>query len=85
MASAYVRGGMPPPKTDAKVTNEAVQVMPDKECYEAGETAQILVLSPFAPAEGMLTVRSSGVVHTQRFRMEEEATALEVRAFFGWT
>ena len=56
---------------------EAVEVCPDKATYEAGEVAQVLVQSPFAPAEGMVMLKSEGVVWKQRFRMDESATVVE--------
>ena len=54
----WVAGGKtPPPRT---VEQEKVTLIPDKKEYRAGETAEVLVLAPFAPAEGVLTLRRSG-------------------------
>ena len=40
--------------------------------------ALILVQSPFAPAEGILTLRRSGLLRTERFRMSENSYTLRV-------
>jgi uncharacterized protein YfaS (alpha-2-macroglobulin family) len=52
----WVSGGQEP--TSRKLEQEAVTLIPDKETYQPGDTAQILVQSPFTPAEGMLTSQS---------------------------
>ena len=41
---------------------------PDKQEYRAGDTAEVLVLAPFSPAEGLLTLRRSGLVRTSASR-----------------
>ncbi len=40
--------------------------------------AQILVQSPFSPAEGLLTVSRSGILYTERFRIEDGTATLNV-------
>ena len=47
----WVSGGQQPPSR--KVEQEEVTLIPDKETYQPGDTAQILVQSPFSPAEGL--------------------------------
>ena len=61
----WVSGGEQPPSR--KVEQEKVTLIPDKETYQPGDTAQILVQSPFSPAEGMLTVSRSGILYTTAF------------------
>ena len=39
-----------------------VRLIPDRKDYKAGDTAEILVQAPFYPAEGVLTVRRSGIL-----------------------
>jgi len=57
---------------------EEVILVPAAESFEPGATAQIMVQAPFAPAEGLLTVRRQGIVSTERFRMEGETAVLDV-------
>ncbi len=72
----WVSGGQRPPSR--RVEQEEVTLIPDKETYQPGDTAQILVQSPFSPAEGMLTVSRSGVLYTSRFRIENGSTTLSI-------
>jgi uncharacterized protein YfaS (alpha-2-macroglobulin family) len=72
----WVAGGKQPGKES--VEQETVELVPDRREYRAGETAEILVQSPFAPAEGVLTLRRSGLLRTERFRMEGPSHTLRV-------
>ena len=40
--------------------------------------AEILVQAPFAPADGLLTVRRGGFVYTERFAIEDESITLRM-------
>jgi hypothetical protein len=72
----WVSGGQSPPSR--KVEQETVTLIPDKESYQPGDTARVLVQAPFSPAEGMLTVSRSGILYTERFEMGEDSITLEV-------
>lgn len=72
----WVSGGQRPPARN--IEQEAVTLIPDKESYQPGDTARILVQAPFSPAEGLLTVSRSGLLYTQRFQIEENAYTLQV-------
>jgi uncharacterized protein YfaS (alpha-2-macroglobulin family) len=72
----WVAGGKTIPKRD--VEQETVELIPDRKDYKPGDTAEILVQSPFAPAEGVLTLRRSGIVRTERFRMDSASTTLRI-------
>jgi uncharacterized protein YfaS (alpha-2-macroglobulin family) len=72
----WVSGGKLPPSR--KVEQEKVTLIPDKETYQPGDTAKILVQSPFSPAEGMLTVSRSGILYTTRFKIEDGSTTLNI-------
>ncbi|HBF41699.1 MAG TPA: hypothetical protein DDW19_08040, partial [Anaerolineaceae bacterium] len=65
----------PPSRT---VEQEEVTLVPDRESYEPGDTAQILVQSPFSPAEGLLTVSRNGFLYTTRFQVENGSTTLSI-------
>ena len=72
----WVSGGEQPPSR--KVEQENVTLIPDKETYQPGDTAQILVQSPFSPAEGLLTVTRSGILYTERFKIEDGSATLNI-------
>jgi hypothetical protein len=68
-------GGLPPAR---KVELEPVRLIADKDTYQPGDTAEVLVQAPFYPAEGLMTLQRQGIIHTERFRMEEATTTLRV-------
>ena len=72
----WVAGGKVPPSRTVK--QEAVTLIPDKQTYQPGDTAHILVLSPFSPAEGLLTVSRSGTLYTKRFSLQGTSTSLDI-------
>ena len=72
----WVSGGQQPPSRS--VEQEKVTLIPDKETYQPGDTAEILVQSPFTPTEGLLTVSRSGILYTTRFRVEDGSATLKV-------
>ncbi|MEW5721661.1 MAG: alpha-2-macroglobulin family protein [Thermodesulfobacteriota bacterium] len=74
--TVWVSGG-PLPRAKA-VEQEQVQLIPDRREYRPGETAEILVQAPFHPAEGLVTYRRSGLVHTERFRLDGPSYTLKV-------
>ncbi|HZT60404.1 MAG TPA: alpha-2-macroglobulin family protein, partial [Pyrinomonadaceae bacterium] len=72
----WVAGGKQPPQRG--VEQQKAELIPDKKDYGAGDTAEILVQSPFVPAEGVLTLRRSGLVRTERFHMDGPSTTLKI-------
>jgi alpha-2-macroglobulin len=72
----WVSGGQQPPAR--KVEQETVTLIPDKETYLPGDLAHVLVQSPFSPAEGLLTVSRSGILYTERFRIEDGTITLDI-------
>ncbi|MFN2233517.1 MAG: Ig-like domain-containing protein, partial [Anaerolineales bacterium] len=72
----WVSGGQQPPAR--KVEKETVVLIPDKESYQPGDVANILVQAPFSPAEGLMTVSRSGFLYTERFLIDEATTTLQV-------
>lgn len=72
----WVSGGKTP--TARRVEQERVQLIPDKDTYQPGDTANILVQSPFTPAEGILTLRRNGITEERRFTMAEPTTTLQI-------
>ncbi|MEJ2758666.1 MAG: alpha-2-macroglobulin family protein, partial [Anaerolineales bacterium] len=70
----WVSGGELPPSRE--VEQEEAMLIPDKENYAPGDTAEVLVQSPFSPAEGLLTVTRNGILYTENFTIEEDTTTL---------
>jgi hypothetical protein len=79
----WVAGAKTPPRRD--VSQEKVELIPDRKEYRAGDTAEILVQAPFYPAEALLTLRRSGLVRTERFRMNEPSHVVRVPIEEGYT
>jgi alpha-2-macroglobulin len=44
----------------------SVQLVPDKKSYKVGESANVLVKSPFASAEALVTVERAGIYYQKR-------------------
>ncbi|MCA9706689.1 MAG: hypothetical protein KDK70_12630 [Myxococcales bacterium] len=74
--TVWVAGGELPGPRD--VTQEPVLLIPDREHYEDGQTAVIAVSAPWAPAEGLVTIRRSGLVEERTIHLSETSTTVEV-------
>lgn len=72
----WVAGGKTPPKRE--VEKEEIQIIPSKKEYNPGDVAELLVMAPFTPAEGVLTLRRNGIVKTERFTMTESTKTLRI-------
>lgn len=72
----WVAGGKSEPQRD--VAQEKVELIPNQKEYESGQTAEILVQAPFFPAEGIVTLRRSGLVSTERFTMNSASHTLKI-------
>ncbi|MEP6923172.1 MAG: DUF6049 family protein, partial [Pyrinomonadaceae bacterium] len=73
----WVSGGKVVPKRNVEM--EEANLIPDKKEYSPADTAEILVQTPFVPAEGVLTLRRNGLVLTERFTMNEPSKILKVK------
>ncbi|MHC4390664.1 MAG: alpha-2-macroglobulin family protein, partial [Planctomycetota bacterium] len=73
----WVSGG-DQPSLD-RVELEEATLIPSGETFQPGDTARILVQSPFTPAEGLLTLRRNGIVRAERFQMDAPTKVLEVK------
>lgn len=78
----WVAGGKQPPQRE--VEKEAVELIPDRKECRPGETVEVLVQAPFYPAEGVLTLRRSGILETQRFHMGGPTFTLRVPIEAAW-
>ena len=57
---------------------ETVQLIADAESYAVGDTAEILVLSPFESASGLMVVTGNGTIESRTFAIDDYSTVLEV-------
>ncbi len=60
------------------VEMQELTVVPERETYQPGETARVLVQAPFAPAEGLWTLRRGGRVTEGRFALPDGSATLEI-------
>jgi len=60
------------------VAQQTATVVPDKDLYRPGDTAQLLVAAPFAKGTGLLTVLANNAVQTQRFVLDDGSATLKV-------
>ncbi len=72
----WVSGGDQPAARE--VAQEQVQLIPDKKEYADGNTAEVLVQSPFYPAEGIVSWRRSGIVKSERISLAGPTTVIKV-------
>lgn len=72
----WVAGGDSPPARDLE--KEKAGLLADKQEYAAGDVAELLVVSPWPRAEGVMTIRRSGLHRSERFKVEDGAAKLRV-------
>lgn len=53
-------------------------ILPDKSSYKPGETAHVLLKTPFARATGLVTIEREGVLERRLFQLEPGKQSLEV-------
>jgi uncharacterized protein YfaS (alpha-2-macroglobulin family) len=79
----WVAGGQRRPQQGVEAGK--VELIPDRKEYKPGDTAQILVQAPFYPAEAVMSWRRSGLLKTERFRMDGPTYTLGVSIEEAWT
>ncbi|MCH9683160.1 MAG: hypothetical protein K0V04_17125 [Deltaproteobacteria bacterium] len=72
----WVAGGDLP--ASRRMGMESVLLIPDREQYAAGQTAKISVSAPWFPAEGLVTVRRSGIVDEKVIHLDGPSTIVEI-------
>ncbi len=72
----WVSGGKQPVQRSVEL--EEVTLIPDREFYQPGEIAEVLVQSPFVPAQGLATLNRAGIVTSLRFTMTESSYTLRL-------
>jgi uncharacterized protein YfaS (alpha-2-macroglobulin family) len=61
-----------------RVELESATLVPDAEEYEPGDTAEMLVVAPFADGSGLLTISANGTTDTTTFELDEGSAVLSV-------
>ena len=72
----WVAGAKPQPAT--RVDQEQVTLIPGKREYQAGETAEVLVKAPFAPAELLVTSQRDGIASVQRLSAPDGSATVKL-------
>ncbi|NNC81328.1 MAG: hypothetical protein HKN94_14390, partial [Acidimicrobiales bacterium] len=72
----WVSGGQARP--NRRVEQEQVDLIPDSETYAPGDTAEILVNSPFEDAHGVMTITRNGIEQVESFAIDGSSTILEI-------
>src|SRR5262249_6103818 len=72
----WVAGGKR--QSEHNLTQEKIELIPDRKEYKAGDTAEILIQAPFAPAEGVVTLRRSGLLSHERFTINSNSHTLRI-------
>jgi hypothetical protein len=57
---------------------DRIDLVPDKATYQVGETARILVKSPFPVSDALLSVEREGVMTARHVRLDGAASVLDV-------
>ncbi|CAM4019125.1 alpha-2-macroglobulin [Corallococcus sp. ZKHCc1 1396] len=57
---------------------DRIDLVADKQLYDVGDTAKILVKSPYPEAEALVTVEREGVLSVRRVKLKGSATALDI-------
>ncbi|MFW2333044.1 alpha-2-macroglobulin family protein [Ilumatobacter sp.] len=78
----WVSGGEGRPTRN--VEQGSVTIVPDRDEYEVGDTAELLVQAPFSPAHGIVTVMHGGIVSTEAFEAEDGSAVVEIPIEAEW-
>ncbi|MFW2390610.1 MAG: alpha-2-macroglobulin family protein [Polyangiales bacterium] len=81
--TVWVSGGKQP--VARNVEQERITLIPSKKEYAPGDVAEVLLQAPFYPAEGLVTLRRSGIVKTERIRVDGPTKTLRVPIVDGHT
>ncbi|MFT3775623.1 MAG: alpha-2-macroglobulin family protein [Minicystis sp.] len=71
-------------REDRGLPQDQVQIIPSKESFGGGETAEMLLVAPFAPAEGVIAIERQGVVHVERFQLAAKTQTVRVNVDRAW-
>ncbi len=72
----WVTGGEGRPSRNVELGS--VTIVPDRESYSDGDTAELLVQAPFSPAFGTVKIVRNGIVSTEAFEAEDGSAVIEI-------
>jgi len=58
--------------------NERIEIVADKPSYRPGDTARLVVQTPFASATGLLTIERDGILEQRVFTIDRDTPHLDV-------
>ncbi len=58
--------------------DDVIQLIADRECYDVGEVAEVLVPAPYAGATGLVTIERGGVLSSEVRRFETTSEVLRI-------
>ncbi|MFN0177971.1 MAG: MG2 domain-containing protein [Gemmatimonadales bacterium] len=61
-----------------------MDVVPDRSRYQVGDTATVLLASPFTNADAWVTIEREGLLEQRRIRLENGATTLKLPVTEAW-
>lgn len=67
------------------IGEDELVLVPDRRSYAPGETAEVLIVAPFTPAEALLTLHRRGLLREERFTVTEPSHALRIPIEDGMT
>ncbi len=67
------------------VEQETATVIPNQDTYRPGDTAELLVVAPFADADGLATISSPGKIETQHFVLDQGSAIVKVPVTASFT
>lgn len=59
--------------------DDSIELIPDKKTYNPGDTARILIKSPYKSAQGILTVERQGILHQESFDLQSSSQSVEIK------
>jgi uncharacterized protein YfaS (alpha-2-macroglobulin family) len=68
---------------DHGIDEGKIRVVADRDEYRPGDQAELLLFAPFAPAEGVVTLRRQGIVHLERISLKSQVQAIKVPILEG--
>lgn len=71
----WVSGGQ---YASGPVSPDRLELIPNQQSYQVGETAEVLVRAPFSQAEGLMIIRQGDILVKQRFQMSESSFTLTI-------
>ncbi len=63
---------------DRRAKGDELQLIPDKQVYAPGDVAEVLLLTPFTPAHGLLVLERDGIVRTEPLHVADAFHALRI-------